>query len=217
MDDLETITTETTEPAQPATAIDLEEARARLAELRADVQAQEIAIAEGELAQAQAAHDKLLEQCNTAQNSFDELDRKVIAQQHSFFAAQNRRAGVAAQIDMRRRNLPKRSYGDKADQQAWREELLRLEAEQGTANAEFGPISTVLITLQAERTAATKALSDLSWDEGQAGVRVANLQQRLFQMKPAAPASEPAQKRPILNGATLSYSSTALPRSARAY
>jgi chromosome segregation ATPase len=215
MDDLETITTETTEPAQPATAIDLEEARARLAELRADVQAQEIAIAEGELAQAQAAHDKLLEQCNTAQNSFDELDRKVIAQQHSFFAAQNRRAGVAAQIDMRRRNLPKRSYGDKADQQAWREELLRLEAEQGTANAEFGPISTVLITLQAERTAATKVLSDLSWNEGQA--RVANLQQRLAQMKPAAPASEPNQMRPMLNGETLNYTSTALPRSARAY
>jgi chromosome segregation ATPase len=217
MDDLETITTETTEPAQPATAIDLEEARARLAELRADVQAQEIAIAEGELAQAQAAHDKLLEQCNTAQNSFDELDRKVIAQQHVFFAAQNRRAGVAAQIDMRRRNLPKRSYGDKADQQAWREELLRLEAEQGTANAEFGPISTVLITLQAERTAARKLLSDLSWDEGQAGVRVANLQQRLSQMKPSAPASEPNQMRPMLNGATLNYASTTLPRSARAY
>jgi chromosome segregation ATPase len=193
---------------------DLEQARTRLAELRADVQAQEIAVAEGELAQAQAAHDKLLSQCNAAQNSFDELDRKVIAQQHVFFAAQNRRAGVASQIDMQRRNLPKRSY-DKADQQAWREELLRLEAEQGTANAEFGPISTVMITLQAERTAATKVLSDLSWNEGQA--RVANLQQRLAQMKPAAPASEPNQMRPMLNGATLNYTSTALPRSARAY
>jgi chromosome segregation ATPase len=214
MDDLETITTETTELAQPAPAIDL--ARVRLAELRAAVQTQEIAIAEGELAQAQAAHDKLLEQCNAAQNSFDELDRKVTAQQHCFFAASNRRKGVASQIDMQRRNLPTRAY-DKADQQAWREELLRLEAEQGTANAEFGPISTVLITLQAERTAATKALSDLSWDEGQAGVRVANLQQRLFQMKPAAPASEPNQMRPMLNGATLNYASTTLPRSARAY
>jgi chromosome segregation ATPase len=212
MDDLETITTETTAPAP---AIDLEQARVRLAELRADVQAQEIAIAEGELAQAQAAHDKLLEQCNAAQNSFDELDRKVIAQQSVFFAASNRRAGVAAQIDMRRRNPPKRSYGDNADQQAWHEELSRLEAEQETANAEFGPISALLINLQAERTAATKVLSDLSWDEGQAGVRVADLQQRLSQMKPAAPASE--SLRPMLNGAVLTYTSTPLPRSARAY
>jgi chromosome segregation ATPase len=195
---------------------DLEQARTRLAELRADVQAQEIAVAEGELAQAQAAHDKLLSQCNAAQNSFDELDRKVIAQQHVFFAASNRRTGVASQIDMQRRNLPKRSY-DKADQQAWEKELSRLEAEQGAANAEFGPISSVLMNMQAERTAATKVLSDLSWNEGQARVRVANLQQRLAQMKPAAPASEPNQMRPMLNGATLNYTSTTLPRSARVY
>ena len=67
MDDLETITTET---AQDAT-IDLAEARARLADLQAQAQAQERVIVEEELRQAEAAHGALLEQCETAQAAFD--------------------------------------------------------------------------------------------------------------------------------------------------
>lgn len=204
MDDLETITTETTEPAQTAPVIDLEQARAKMAALRAEVEAQEIAIVEGELTQAQAAHDKLLEQCETAERSFDELDRKVIAQQRAFFQATSRRAGAIQAIDMQRRNLPENRYGNKAAMEAWSGELSHLEDEQGASEQAYGEVSTVLIGLQAERSAASKTLETLSWQERAAENRVAELRNRLAEMN--SDTSIPNQMLPRLNGATITFS-----------
>jgi chromosome segregation ATPase len=204
MDDLETITTKTTEPAQPAPVIDLEQARAKVAALRAEVEAQEIAIVEGELTQAQVAHDRLLEQCEAAQHSYDELDRKVVAQQCAFFQATSRRAGVIQAIDMQRRNAPENRYGNKAAMEAWSGELSRLEDEQGASERAHGEVSTVLIGLQSERSAAAKTLETLSWQERAAGNRVAELRNRLAEMN--SDTSIPNQMLPRLNGATITFS-----------
>ena len=91
MDDLSTITTETTEPLLAAPAVDLEQARTEVARTKAALVVQEQAIAAGELAEAEQKHAPLLEQCRTLQEKFDALDSQVEAQRHVYFKAIDRR------------------------------------------------------------------------------------------------------------------------------
>ena len=88
----ENVATETTPLIIPS-PIDLTEARAKLAALHANIEAQEIVIAEGELAQAEAAHSELYAKCIEAQDAFDTINGEVEAQTHLAHQSSTRRAG----------------------------------------------------------------------------------------------------------------------------
>jgi hypothetical protein len=231
MDDQSTITAESTEPtqeaqpeipepsepiqaAQPAPVIDLEQARAKVATLRTEIKAQEIAIAEGELTQAQAAHGELYAKCVEAQAILDAKNREVEEQTRLALQASNRKAGAASQLDMHRRNTPEKMqqnfgttqrYGDKSFE-LWQADLETFMQEQREAESEHSKVFGNLSILQGERRAATKALEDLSWAEGRARSRVVECRQKLATMQPA-PAELTSPFTPILNGRTLEFTS----------
>jgi len=198
--------------ADGAAPFDLAEARAKVAALRAEVEAQEIAIAEEELCQAEAAHSKLYEKCVAAQNVFDESDRKVEAQTRVVFQASTRKAGAASQLDMHRRNVPGKTegnvrYGDTSIAQ-WNADLEKFLQEQRQAESEHAAAFGSLSILQGERRAATKVLEDSSWEESRARNRVAELRRKLDAMTPRPAKTEWGENQtPILNGKTLELSS----------
>ncbi|MGO9326178.1 MAG: hypothetical protein ACLP07_16610 [Terracidiphilus sp.] len=200
----ETITE--TGPAIIAAPIDLAEARARLADLQGQVQAQERAIAEEELRQAEAAHGALLEQCETAQAAFDEINRKVEAQTSVVFQASTRKAGAAQQIDMHRHNRPQGGprYGDKAPE-VWNTDLETFLAEQRAAETAYGEVFAVLLNLQGQRRAAVEALDSQSRPELLARNRVGELRRKFDAMNPQPAKTE--WKQQTLNGVTLELSS----------
>jgi len=205
MDDLETITTETAQDAP----IDLAEARARLADLQAQAQAQERVIVEEELRQAEAAHGALLEQCETAQAAFDEIARKVEAQTSVVYQSSTRRAGVAQKLDMHRHNRPQGNarYGDKSPQ-VWQTDLETILAEQRDAEKEHGEVFAVLLNLQGQRRAAVETLDSQSRPEILARNRAAELRRKLDAMTPLPTKTEWGEfRQPFLNGATLTFSS----------
>ena len=228
MDDQSTITAESTEPtqeaqpeipepsepiqaAQPAPVIDLEQARAKVA---TEIKAQEIAIAEGELTQAQAAHGELYAKCVEAQAILDAKNREVEEQTRLALQASNRKAGAASQLDMHRRNTPEKMqqnfgttqrYGDKSFE-VWQADLETFMQEQREAESEHSKVFGNLSILQGERRAATKALEDLSWVEGRARSRVVECRQKLATMQPA-PSELTSPFTPILNGRTLEFTS----------
>ena len=232
MDDQSTITAESTEPTQEAKpeipepseptqaaqstpVIDLEQARAKVATLRTEIKAQEIAIAEGELAQAQAAHGELYAKCVEAQAILDAKNREVEEQTRLALPASNRKAGAASQLDMHRRNTPEKMqqnfgttqrYGDKSFE-VWQADLETFLQEQRQAETEHTAIFGKLMGLQGERRAAAKALEDLSWEEGRARDHVSEWRNRLAQMRPSDATPVPNQFEPILNGRTLEFSS----------
>jgi hypothetical protein len=205
MDDLETITTETAQDAP----IDLAEARARLADLQAQAQAQERVIVEEELRQAEAAHGALLEQCETAQAAFDEIARKVEAQTSVVYQSSTRRAGVAQKLDMHQHNRPQGNarYGDKSIAQ-WNAALETFLEEQREAERGYGEVFAVLLNLQGQRRAAVEKLDSQSRPEILARNRVAELRRKLDAMTPRPTKTEWEEfQQPVLNGATLVYTS----------
>ena len=189
--------------------VDLTEARAKLAALHADVAAQEIVIAEGELAQAETAHGDLYAKCLTAQDALDTINGEVEAQTQLAHRSSTRRAGAAQAIDMHRHNTPEKRqqnfgtmqrYGDKSVEE-WNTGLTGYLEEQRAAEAEYGTVFGKLVSLQGERRIAAKALETLSWDESRARDRVTSARRKLDAMKPRSEA--PSAYQPFLNGATL--------------
>ena len=189
MDDLSTITTETTEPLLAAPAVDLEQARTEVARTKAALVVQEQAIAAGELAEAEQKHAPLLEQCRTLQEKFDALDSQVEAQRHVYFKAIDRRNGANAALDMERRNRPNpdwqggRAYRVSANTE-WEARIAACVAEQRAADAAFSPVSAEMIRLQGERRAASKELERVSWEEDAARQSVLGFRKKLKALQP---------------------------------
>ena len=200
--------------ASVAAPFDLAQARANVAALRAEVEAQEIAIAGAELAQAEAAHGELYAKCVEAQDAFDTINREVETQTHLAYQSSTRRAGAAQQLDMHQRNTPEKQqqnlgtvqrYGDKSIAE-WQAGLEHFLEEQREAEKEHGEVFAVLLNMQGQRRQAAKTLETLSWEEGHARDRVAVLRRKRDAMNPppTMPArTMPARTEPILNGATL--------------
>jgi chromosome segregation ATPase len=202
MDDLSTITTETTEPLLAAPAVDLEQARTEVARTKAALVVQEQAIAAGELAEAEQKHAPLLEQCRTLQEKFDALDSQVEAQRHVYFKAIDRRNGANAALDMERRNRPNpdwqggRAYRVSANTE-WEARIAACVAEQRAADAAFAPVSAEMIRLQGERRAASKELETASWEADSARQSVLGFRKKLEKMKPRSAAIPPWQEQPV--------------------
>jgi chromosome segregation ATPase len=202
MDDLSTITTETTEPLLAAPAVDLEQARAEVARTKAALVVQEQAIAAGELAEAEQKHAPLLEQCRTLQEKFDALNSQVEAQRHVYFKAIDRRNGANAALDMERRNRPNpdwqggRAYRVSANTE-WEARIAACVAEQRAADAAFAPVSAEMIRLQGERRAASKELETASWEADSARQSVLGFRKKLEKMKPRSAAIPPWQEQPV--------------------
>jgi hypothetical protein len=204
----ENIATETT-PLSIPSPVDLTEARAKLATLHADIEAQEIVIAEGELAQAETAHGELYAKCIEAQDAFDTINGEVNAQTQLAHQSSTRRAGAAQAIDMHRHNTPEKRqanfgtmqrYGDKSMEE-WNTGLAGYLEEERAAGAEYSTVFAKLVSLQGERRIAAKTLEDLSWNESRSRDRVASARRKLDAMKPRP--ESPSAYQPILNGATL--------------
>ncbi|MGB9409106.1 MAG: hypothetical protein WCA89_16345 [Terracidiphilus sp.] len=230
MDDQSTITAESTEPtqeaqpeipepseptqaAQPA-PVDLIVLRTEIEADKALLTDKERALAAAELAQAEATHGELYAKCVEAQAILDAKNREVEEQTRLALQASNRKAGAASQLDMHRRNTPEKMqqnfgttqrYGDKSFK-VWQADLETFMQEQREAESEHSKVFGNLSILQGERRAATKALEDLSWVEGRARSRVVECRQKLATMQPA-PAELTSPFTPILNGATLEFSS----------
>jgi chromosome segregation ATPase len=202
MDDLSTITTETTEPLLAAPAVDLEQARTEVARTKAALVVQEQAIAAGELAEAEQKHAPLLEQCRTLQEKFDALNSQVDAQRHVYFKAIDRRNGANAALDMERRNRPNpdwqggRAYRVSANTE-WEARIAACVAEQRAADAAFAPVSAEMIRLQGERRAASKELETASWEADGARQSVLGFRKKLEKMKPRSAAIPPWQDQPV--------------------
>ena len=202
MDDLSTITTETTEPLLAAPAVDLEQARTEVARTKAALVVQEQAIAAGELAEAEQKHAPLLEQCRTLQEKFDALNSQVDAQRHVYFKAIDRRNGANAALDMERRNRPNpdwqggRAYRVSANTE-WEARIAACVAEQRAADAAFAPVSAEMIRLQGERRAASKELETASWEADSARQSVLGFRKKLEKMKPRSAAIPPWQDQPV--------------------
>jgi chromosome segregation ATPase len=202
MDDLSTITTETTEPLLAAPAVDLEQARTEVARTKAALVVQEQAIAAGELAEAEQKHAPLLEQCRTLQEKFDALNSQVDAQRHVYFKAIDRRNGANAALDMERRNRPNpdwqggRAYRVSANTE-WEARIAACVAEQRAADAAFAPVSAEMIRLQGERRAASKELETASWEADSARQSVLGFRKKLEKMKPRSAAIPPWQEQPV--------------------
>jgi chromosome segregation ATPase len=202
MDDLSTITTETTEPLLAAPAVDLEQARTEVARTKAALVVQEQAIAAGELAEAEQKHAPLLEQCRTLQEKFDALNSQVEAQRHVYFKAIDRRNGANAALDMERRNRPNpdwqggRAYRVSANTE-WEARIAACVAEQRAADAAFAPVSAEMIRLQGERRAASKELETASWEADSARQSVLGFRKKLEKMKPRSAAIPPWQEQPV--------------------
>jgi chromosome segregation ATPase len=202
MDDLSTITTETTEPLLAAPAVDLEQARTEVARTKAALVVQEQAIAAGELAEAEQKHVPLLEQCRTLQEKFDALNSQVDAQRHVYFKAIDRRNGANAALDMERRNRPNpdwqggRAYRVSANTE-WEARIAACVAEQRAADAAFAPVSAEMIRLQGERRAASKELETASWEADSARQSVLGFRKKLEKMKPRSAAIPPWQEQPV--------------------
>jgi chromosome segregation ATPase len=202
MDDLSTITTETTEPLLAAPAVDLEQARTEVARTKAALVVQEQAIAAGELAEAEQKHAPLLEQCRTLQEKFDALNSQVDAQRHVYYKAIDRRNGANAALDMERRNRPNpdwqggRAYRVSANTE-WEARIAACVAEQRAADAAFAPVSAEMIRLQGERRAASKELETASWEADGARQSVLGFRKKLEKMKPRSAAIPPWQDQPV--------------------
>ncbi len=193
------------------TTVDVAAARSRADELRAELEAEQIRIAEQELTQAEAAHGELYRQCVEAQTAYDDLDSQVNARQHVFYQASTRRTGAKQQIDMILANRPDRMrrfdqshpYStDRNQESEWKASLERAQQEQQDAEREYGDVGSELVRLQSERRAAAKVLEGVSWQEGAARERVTACGRTLAAMKPTPAGSSPWQE-PRLNGATL--------------
>jgi chromosome segregation ATPase len=202
MDDLETNTTEATEPLQAAPVMDLEQARTEVALAKAALTEQERAIAAGELAEAEQKHAPLLEQCRTLQEKFDALNSQVEAQRHVYFKAIDRRNGANTALDMERRNRPNpdwqggRAYRVSANTE-WEARIAACVAEQRAADAAFAPVSAEMIRLQGERRAASKELETASWEADGARQSVLGFRKKLEKMKPRSAAIPPWQDQPV--------------------
>jgi hypothetical protein len=210
MDTLDSIAESTI--ASTAVPVNLTEARSKLAALRADCEAQELAIAEGELEPAEAAHKDLYAQCVAAQEALDKVHSEVEAQTHLAYRAGDRRSSAASMLGIHRRNTPDKQqpfgvaqrYGSTSFE-AWNTQLAGYEAEQAAAETEYGEVFGKLLTLQGERRLASKVLEDLSWAEGRARSRAEEARRNLDALKPMAEA--PDWRTPQMNGTTITFTS----------
>jgi|GEM_PF-6171366 len=201
------IVAESITPTSPTPApVDVTALRAEIEADKASLADKERTLTTAELEQAEAVHTELLQQCDTAQIAFDEINKQVFEQQSAFSRADSRRSNTSEAITAHRHNVPERRYGNQPNVEAWRNELSRLETEQASANTEYGRITSTLMRLQSERTEATKVLSDLSWKEGMARERASGLRGKLAAMTPLAATAAPNSFEPMLNGSTLEWS-----------
>jgi hypothetical protein len=190
-----------TEPT-PATPVDVVALRAEIAADKASLADKERTLTAAELAQAETTHGELYAKCVEAQESFDEINRKVEAQTTVVYRSSTRRVSAAQQIDMHNHNRPQVNvrYGDKSHE-VWQNDLQKFLQEQREAESEQAEVFAVLLKLQSERRQAVEELDSQSRPESIARNRVA-------QMTPRPAKTEWGEfQAPSLNGATLTFSS----------
>ncbi|MGB8481740.1 MAG: hypothetical protein WCE63_23300 [Acidobacteriaceae bacterium] len=171
-------------------SIDLDAARAAVANTKAALQQQELEILAEELRRAEEANEVLVRECRAAQDVFDGLDKKVEAQTHVYYQARTRKAGAPMATQVYRGNgMPR--YATHAEKEEWRAGLVVHLTEEENANAAAAAALAELSRLQGERRMATTKLQDLSWKEHDARVLADGLRKRLEKMKPRGVAAGP--------------------------
>lgn len=163
--------------------VDLDAARKAVASTKATLQQQELAVIQEELRLAEAAHAELVPQCRAAQDTFDDLDKKVEAQLHIMHQANTRKAGAPMATAVYRGNgMPR--YATHAEKEEWRAGLVVCFTEEENANAAAAAALAEVSRLQGERRMATTKLQNLSWREHDLRVVADGLRKKLEKMKP---------------------------------
>ena len=129
--------------------VDLDAARKAVASTKATLQQQELAVIQEELRLAEAAHAELVPQCRAAQDTFDDLDKKVEAQLHIMHQANTRKAGAPMATAVYRGNgMPR--YATHAEKEEWRAGLVLCFTEEENANAAAAAALAEVSRLQGE-------------------------------------------------------------------